>query len=265
MPPNLRYASVSAEVVNIRYRAPASYQSRPAHPPSPAAVKAAMARAAANTHGEEGWRALLKSVAWATYSIVEPLSTATYLVSRLQPPEQRKKGKEVASADPTKGKFKKPSNVFPVGEFLSGELKVVAVFKVGAVPEDLVAKSLLGLNLLGDNDSIVVPKPSTLVVKDIEKVRVDDGAVTTRYVFRLRDASPIAGSWLLAKLPARVKPENFRGTIRVKRLGFEEVVIPAKRFGQVLSPNGVRVRVTEGAVLELGEGDFIIVPSEVVR
>lgn len=263
MAPNLRYASVRAEVVSLRYRAPASYQSRPAHPPSPAAIKAALARAAAQVGGEGAWRDLMGGVVWCTYSIVKPLSTATYLVSRLQPLEQRKKDGEVASADPTKGKFKKPSNVFPVGEYVGGELKLITFFNAGAAPEDLIIKSLLGLSILGDNDSLVVPKPTTLAVGGVKSVEVKD-AVPTRYAFRLRDASPVEGSWLLAKLPTIVKPKEFRGAQRVRR-EFDEVIIPAKKLGQLLTPGEVRARVEGGAVLELEGGELTIIPKEVVR
>jgi len=331
MPPNLRYASINAEVVNIRYRAPASYQSRPAHPPSPAAIKAALARAAAQVSGEDSWVKMLKGVTWSTYSITRPFSLATYLVSMLQPLDHRAKsvkvkpdevklvaslyerygirvsnvGKKpdkkgqitvmvVCTADPSiltrltervlkerkelelpapnieekkllGSAFKKPSNVFPVGEFLGGELKLVVIFDARRVPDDLVVKSLLGLNLLGDNDSIVVPKPSTLMIGDTEEVRVNGDPVVTRYVFRLCDALPTKGSWLLAKLPTKVKPKGFRDVVRVVRPVFEEVVIPAKRFGQVLSPHKVEARVRGGAALRLGEGDLIIAPAEVIR
>ncbi len=251
MPPNLRYASVSAEVICARYRTPVSYQSRPPHPPSPAAVKAAVARAAAQVSGEEGWAKLINGSLWGTYSITKPLPAATYLVSRLQPPDLRKKGG-------------KPSNVFPVGEYLGGELRLALIFDASTVPESLVIKSLLGTYILGDNDSIVVPKPSTLRVGEAREVHAND-VVVTRYVFRLGDASPIEGFWLLAKLPTMIKPKDFRGTIRVERPGFEEVIIPAKRFGQVLRPHEVRARVTGGAVLEVGGGDLIIVPGEVIR
>ncbi len=264
MPPNLRYASVSAEVVCARYKTPVSYQSRPPHPPSPAAVKAAVARAAAQVSGEEGWAKLINGSLWGTYSIAKPLPAATYLVSRLQPPNLRRKGKEVASADPAKDGFKKPSNVFPVGEYLGGELRLALIFDASTVPESLVIKSLLGTYLLGDNDSIVVPKPSTLRVGEAREVHAND-VVVTRYVFRLGDASPIEGFWLLAKLPTMIKPKDFRGTIRVERPGFEEVIIPARRFGQALTPHEVRARVTGGAVLEVGGGDLIIVPGEVIR
>ncbi len=261
---HLRYASIEAEVVNVRYRTPASYQSRPAHPPSPAAVKAAIARAAAQIGGEEAWMGIISGVVWGTYSILKPFSSVTYLVSRLQPPEQRKRSKQkrIASADPAKQGFKKPSNVFPVGEYLSGEFRIVAIYDAGKVPDELVVKSLLGLNILGDNDSIVTPKPSTLRSGSVNVAGGSEvGVATTSYVFRLRDATPTKGSWLLAKLPTVIRPRGFREVVRLERPVFEEVVIPAKRLGQVLFPQEVIVRLSKGIAVTLGDEGYVILPK----
>lgn len=265
MPARLRYASVTAEVVCMRYRAPASYQSRPPHPPSPAAVRGALARAAAEVGGERAWLAILKGRAWCTYTIVEPLSGTTLLTSRLLPPEQRKvKGLGVASADPVKKGFRRPSNVFPVGEYLGGTLRLTVVYDPGTVPEELVIKSLLGVRVLGDNDSLVSPKATTLDTGQAHILEAGSGgAVVTNHVFRLRDASPVEGSWILAKLPTELGPRELRDAVRVERHVFEDVVIPARRLGEVLEACSVRARLAGGVAVRAG-GDALIVPAGVV-
>ena len=278
LPTDLLYASVNLDVVTVRYRTPASYQSRPPYPPSQAALKAALARAAAQIGGRETWESVLKGVVWCSYSILRPFSSAIYLVSRIQPPEQRernikielkeevarlrlpyrpvKKGDKIkvsTSPDPASPYYKKPSNVFPVGEFLTGSLNVVFFFNPQQIGEDLIRRSLLGVILLGDNDSLVTPAPSSLRVgrPHLSEVLREDHVITS-YVFSMKDAVPVEGGWLLAKLPADVGPKEFTGPIRVVRKGFDDVVIPARKEGDLVIGAEVKAKVKAGRIASVG-------------
>ena len=190
--------------------------------------------------------------------------------------ERKGKSKEtiayIRSADPVKGVFSgKPTNVFPVGEFINGSLTLTVFFNASVVSEPLIVRSLLGTLLLGDNDSIVIPKPVTLSTgtPELKVLKPLEGAdIRTPFVFRWDDAVPVKGNYLIARLPANVRPLSFRGTVRVSREGFSIIVIPAERSGHTLKPSTVNARLTERGVAARiglhGTSTYVILPREAV-
>lgn len=235
----LRYAKVNVKVVNIRYRAPATYQSRPPSPPSPAAITGALAKAASMNFGEGAWIQVMEGIIHSTYRIVKPLTTVTYLMRRNLPPEQRVKNKGVASADPSRPNYKKPDNVFTIGELISGELELLVIFNNSLVPTEVIKTSLLSINVLGDNDSLVTPLPTTYRGGPVKYV--NESEVSTPYVFSLDKALPKEGSWIVINLPTRLKPSKggIKSVNRVIR-EYGEVVIPTEKRGAVLKPSEVK-------------------------
>ncbi len=279
----LKYAKVRAKVVNIRYRAPATYQSRPPSPPSPASIAGALAKVASITFGEGAWRDVLRGIKFATYRIVEPLTTVTYLMRRNLPPEQRKrevrkellsnslssnprrksrrKGKEdkvnvAASADPSKPTYKKPDNVFPVGELITGELELLIIYDDSVVSPEVIKYSLLGTNVLGDNDSLITPLPTTYSEGDLRTEGTYEEVVTP-YLFELRAASPTSGSYIIMRLPTKALPAKggVKSVIKVSR-EFSEVVIPTEREGSIFKPSRVGAKVRGRAYLI--DGEYVI-------